>query len=270
MSNYMNMESYLKSLDGQIRRLNEVIDSLPEGSLSISRNGKYYIWRVKYSDGSRVYLPKDQEELAKKLALKKMYSIRLEETKKEANACRLYLKESPAYAESADFMLTHVNDEWKRLIGDSMKTIDERVYEWENSAYVKYDKYPERLIVPTMKKGEFVRSKIEATLAGCLYDLKIPYKYEKVTLIGNTKIAVDFTTLDVRTFQEVPIELFGMLDNADYRQNCKKKINLYVANDYIPGVNMLAFYESISKPLSPIYIRQVLEDYFFNYMPAGD
>ena len=67
----------------------------------------------------------------------------------------------------------------------------------------------------------------------------------------------------MRTFQEIPIELFGMMDDSEYVKNYRKKMNTYINNGYIPGINMLTFYESQKAPLNQITLNKKLEDFFF-------
>ena len=82
------------------------------------------------------------------------------------------------------------------------------------------------------------------------------------------QIAVDFTALDVRTFREIPIELFGMMHNTEYVQNCQKKLANYITNGFIPGINMITLYESSSMQLGPQQIRKTFEDFFINNPPV--
>lgn len=257
----------LKECELQIAELEEKIASLPEGKLHIIRNGKYYTWKVLMPGKKRVYLPKSEEEKAKLLAQKNIYLARLHDLKCEAKACARFLScEEKAVCEQ-EKLFEKASPELIRLAGDLFDFEDDKTSRWLKEPYERYTAYPERLIIPTLKEGERVRSKLEASAAGYLYTLKIPYKYEKITQIGGIKIAVDFTALDVRCGREIPIELFGMMDDPDYRKNYVKKMHTYINAGYIPGVNFLTFYESAAAPLNPAFMRKTLEDFFYKNPP---
>ena len=266
---YLNesMETYLKRCELRIKKLKELLAGLPEGEIQSFSNGRYRTWRVITPDGKRNYLSKKNTELARQLVLRKIYIDELHDLKTEAEACRRYLNYKRRYKDRADLRLKRMSSDLRDLAGESFKTRDERIAAWENETYEKYNKFQENLIHQTLQSKVKVRSKLEAAVANSLYTLKIPFKYEKMTSVGSVKIAVDFTALDVRTFQEILIEVFGMMDDSDYRQVHNRKLHTYIDNGYIPGVNLLTFYESAAAPLNPACIRQTLEDFFFNNPP---
>lgn len=264
-----SMLRHAEKCEQRIAELETKIAMLPEGVLRISRNGKYTIWRIHYADGRTEYLPKEKIGTARQLALKGLYLAQLEDLKKEAQACRRYMRHTCGSSGALDRFLEESNDEFRRLLGDAIKSKNERVRLWEVSPYKKYDKYPEMLRHRTLKPGEFVRSKLEVSGANNMYTLEIPYKYEKMIRVGEYDIAVDFTALDTRVFREIPVEFFGMMENAEYRKNHDRKMINYISSGYIPGVNMLAFYETTEAPLDQLFIRRTLEDFFFNNPPIA-
>ena len=261
------IECYFGRCNACIAELEKKIAALPPGKLHISKNGKYFTWHVLMPDGRRVYLPKSEEATAKKLALKNIFLAQLHDLKNEAEACARYLRRSKSSVRSLEKLFSDAGPELVRLTADSFRTKNARIAAWETAGYEKYGGYPEQIIIPTLKEGEKVRSKLEANAAGFLYTLGIPYRYEKVTVIGNTKIAVDFTALDVRNFREIPIELFGMMDNPEYRKTHNRKLMTYLNAGYIPGVNFITFYETPADPLNPMQMCQTFEDFFFNNPP---
>lgn len=264
---YETMESSVQRYGRQAAVLKKKIAAMPEGVLHISKSGKYYTWRVSFPDGRRIYLPKSEIELAKTLALKKFYLANLHDLEGELEACSRYVRYKSAKVSAVEKLYADSGEEFRNLLGSSFKLRDEKAAAWEKAAYEKYDKFPEKLNIPTLKKGEKVRSKVEASFAGSLFTHKIPYRYEQMLLLEDRKIAVDFMVLDTRTFQEIPVEIFGMMDNQEYRQNHNKKMTAYINSGYIPGVNFLTFYDTSASPLGLGVIDKILEDFFFNNPP---
>lgn len=261
------VEANLKMCEEQIEKYEKTIKSLPEGELHISKCGNYYTWRVHYPDGRRIYLPKSEEETAKKLAIKKLYTTRLNDLKAEAYACIRYLNFKSKNKSAVDKLFSRSGNEIRRLLGDSYKSFNDKISEWESEPYEKYDRFSENLVIDTLKPGEKVRSKNEAIVAGQLYQLGIPYKYEKVLILGNKKYAPDFTVLDIRTFKEIPLEVFGLMGDAEYKKGFVRKMNDYINNGYIPDVNMLMFFDTPGAPISEYNVNKKLENFFINYPP---
>ena len=261
------IEQQLYEFRQRIAELESLIEEFPPETLQISRNGKYYNWKIVKPDGRRVYLKKDQENLAASLTRKETLEAELYDLKNKAAACEKYLKCRGHCAEKLEKLFSAKSPEFKRLLALSYKTKDQRVEDWLNEPYERSADYPDQLIVPTIIDNLYVRSKLEAGVAGTLYMLKIPCKYEKITKIGNINAAVDFTALDVRNMREIPIEVFGMMDNEDYRKYHRRKMNTYTNAGYIDSVNFIALYESSRSPLSPQAIRTRLNDFFFKNPP---
>ena len=266
---YLNesMEQYLERCKNKIALLEKKISALPEGELQIHKNRNYCMWRVTDRKGGRIILPKDQEEKAVQLALKKLYAAQIHDLKTEAEAVARYLRYRKRSARAVERLLDREPPEYRRLLGKALMTSDERVRAWENAAYHKSEKYEEYLKYPTLKEHERVRSKYEALFAADLTTLQIPYLYEKILIAGGIEIAPDFTALDVRTFQEIPIELFGMMDDPEYRKMYKRKMKTYIEAGYIPGVNMLTFYETSEAPLNHMQAQEDLENFFYKRPP---
>lgn len=267
MSFDVSMDLYAQKLALQIAELEEQIVHMPEGRLQISRAGNYYNWKVVYPDKSRIYLPKKQILLAQALAKKNLCEAQLADLKEEQAACGKYIKYKSRSCSREERLLKQSGPEFIRLLGFDAKTKNERVTEWENSLYRKSEKFPELLKHPTLKDKEMVRSKFEADTARSLYLLNIPYRYEQIVRVGDVDVAIDFLALDVRNYREVALELFGMMDRPEYRRAHDRKLINYINNGYIPGINLLTFYESSNSPSNPMYIRQVLKDFFFNNPP---
>ena len=266
---YLNkiIKNYLKFCERKINECEKIIASAPPGRLHISRGGKYYTWKILTKEDGRKYLPKNEEELARKLAVKRYYEEQLIDFRQDAEICRRFLKDEAASPRAVQHLFENAAPEYRRLLGESFLSENEKIKLWEAESYEKFQNYPDQLIYTTLKKGERVRSKLEASAASCLCTLGIPYKYEKMTRVGDHRFAVDFTALDVRTYREIPIEMFGMMDSPEYVKSYKAKMHAYINAGYIPGVNFLTFYESPSMPLNTANMKKVLEEFFFNSPP---
>ena len=114
-----------------------------------------------------------------------------------------------------------------------------------------------------LQKEERVRSKSEKIIADKLYSLGIPYRYEcPLTLAGNIKMYPDFTILRMMTREEVYLEHFGMMDDANYVENVIFKLNTYEKNDIYLGVNLFVTYETSKKPINTMAVDRMLKQLF--------
>ena len=262
---YLNesMESQLKRLNRQIALLTEKTKGLAEGPLYISAVGPYYTWKTRDENGNLVYIPKDEEQRASELALHQYYDTFIHDLKAQAEACRRYVDYQKRSLCAVNKLLETANEEYIRLLGKALITPDERITAWENAPYEKSRAYPDALKYKTMKAGELVRSKLEAMVAACLTALGLHYRYEQIIHIDEWEIAADFRVLDTRTMQEIPLEVFGMMDDPAYRKTYKAKMKTYIDGDYIPGINMLNFYESSEAPLGQAEVLDELHRFFF-------
>lgn len=71
----------------------------------------------------------------------------------------------------------------------------------------------------------------------------------------------DFYCLNLRTRQEYVWEYFGMMDDPDYAGQAVQKLELYAANGYFPGKNLIITMESKSEPLSSFEIKRIINAY---------
>jgi len=131
---------------------------------------------------------------------------------------------------------------------------------WQEESYKTSNYLPECKVYST-KRGEMVRSKSEAIIADILYELKIPYKYEKALVLKNGTIKFpDFTVLNKKTRQEVYIEHFGLLDDELYLSSNLLKLDEYRNNGIYLGKNLLFTYETEDSPLDIKGIRKMFRE----------
>lgn len=267
MNMEFDMKGYISDLREQISELNSSLASMPEGRLVTCRDGDYYSWRVHKKGCAPVYLPKSQKETAMALALKELYSCRLHDLNIRLEAACRFNRYDERSVCKTDELAAKASPEFKRLLGDALSCGSAEAARWEAAEYERSAYYPENLIHDTLRGREKVRSKIEANAADALFTLKIPFRYEMMTMIGDRKIAVDLTALDVRIMREIPIEIFGMMDDLKYRNDQKWKLHQYIDAGYIPGVNMITIYEFSSSPLSLSSLLEIFTDFFIKTPP---
>ena len=123
-------------------------------------------------------------------------------------------------------------------------TKDTIIKRWQEGPYEKSTRpIPEDRRYVT-DRGETVRSKNEALCANCLARLGIPYHYEEILRFKDgTQAAPDFTIFSPKDSEIYIIEVMGMMSDSKYLEDNSKKIEKYARNGYIPGDNLLLFFE---------------------------
>ena len=243
----------------EIQKLKKEIRKFPEGTLNCTRNKKYYKWFWK-NGKTRTYIPKDNRMLAEKLAVKKYYSLQLDELLLEEQALEAYFQK---YNSKSQFKTEQFleNPEYFNLIKPFYKPISTELKEWAEQPYEKCDKYPGRLIHQTIA-GFKVRSKSEAMIVAALYRHKIPFRYECALQIGDVVIFPDFTIRHPKTGELYYWEHFGRMDEEKYRDSFQAKMCLYAKNGIIPTIHLITTYETKAVPLDMNFIEKVIQHYF--------
>ena len=261
MDYYFAVEKHLELCQKQISSLKQQLERFPEGTLHVWKNGNYFTWEVVMPDGRRIYVPKSKREYAGTMAAKKACQARLHDLLIEEEACLRYLRYiKKSRREFPEFLAS--GPTYSGLLPQQIKTDEQKIAEWMSASFRKYDKYPEGRNVPVLSGG-YVRSKSEAVIAGQMDIMGIPYRYEEVHKIGGVDIASDFTALCVKSWSEIIIEHFGMMDDSEYVRLFNRKIRLYTENGYIPDLNLLIFFETSDAPLDVRMVARKLEIVFF-------
>ena len=231
--------------ENRIFELEKSLGKYPPGTLQFHFNGYNYSWRISYKDRPRHSLSKKKRKYARKMAAKLAIEMEIGELKKEREACRKYLE----YCEkkTGEDKIWH-NEDFMSLLHEELGFLAADGEKWQKEEFEQCPKYPERKIYYTLR-GDKVRSKAEALIANILYTLKIPYRYEQAHVIGGRKLYPDFSVLNVRTGQIFIIEFFGMMHDSQYACDAGRKVDRYFSNGYVPGENILFFYESDRQPL---------------------
>ena len=108
------------------------------------------------------------------------------------------------------------------------------------------------------KNGEQVRSKSEVLIANALADAGIPYLYEKPLQLFDRTVLPDFTILDLRRRKTIYWEHFGMMEQEKYKDKAYEKIISYQRAGYMMGVDLIATFESSSRPLGTKEIGRMI------------
>lgn len=120
----------------------------------------------------------------------------------------------------------------------------------------------EQLKQPT-DRGDLVRSKYEQAIANVLYELKLPYLYEKPKVLNNTPYLPDFTIIDPLTGKYVYIEAFGMMRDEKYCISNIKKIHDYEAAGCTLGKDFFMVFDDPDSPFNPAAFRRMMLERFF-------
>jgi len=153
--------------------------------------------------------------------------------------------------------------EIQNLIVPLQETPEMRIQKWNAEIYEPNPAKPEHLRYET-EQGELVRSKSEMIIANLLYQHRdtILYKYERplqVVTDGKPRtIYPDFTILNIHTEKITYLEHAGMMDTPKYANDHVRKINTYMENNILPGLDVLFTYESEMCPLELKILKKTI------------
>lgn len=213
-------------------------------------NGQYAKWYVKQKQGTQ-YIARNQIELTKQLARKSELMHKIEELKSENRAIDAYVGIMESKASKLSRMVA--SEQFRKLL-----EVEEDQYKTWSQDYERNTKYPEGLIHKCVS-GNFVRSKSEVLIDMALFQHNISYRYECALDLGGITLWPDFTIMHPITGKVVYWEHFGMADNADYIDNCTKKIKLYLENGIVPTRDLIMTFETRDKPLNMEMVEKMIE-----------
>ena len=251
---YKKLKKRSAQLNKQIKEIQKKIKKLPAGKLVCCGDSFYR------SDGhKKTYIKKKDKALAEKLAIKKYLSALLEDFEKEKSATDMYLRHYPL-RQKADELFSS-SDSFQSLLFSFFSPISKELDDWMKSPYPTNTKHPEHLIVK-VGVNEFVRSKSEAMIAKTLKQYQIPYRYECQLILDDMEVYPDFTIRHPKTGDTFIWEHFGLLDKSDYQKNMLGKLQTYTSNNILPGIHLIATYETKDKPLTFEMIEMLVQYYF--------
>ena len=248
-------------LDSVLDITRKSLRNLPEGKLRVSRSKGYLrYYRITPDSGKNgKYIGTEGTKLIRDLA-QKDYDLRVVALiEKELNCLKKYEKimESGTYEGALDSL----SDERKKLVQPVCLSDEDFVKNWLARDYKRMG-FAEGEPAYDTAAGARVRSKSEALISNTLERWEVPQLYEvPMILKGYGKVCPDFLILNVRTRHEYIWEHFGMLDDPAYLENAMKKIEAYIENGYIPGINLIITFESSKHPLDLKTVNKLIETF---------
>lgn len=262
-----------KKLEENKQKLEEIENKLkntPIGSLKIQKKrGKddyYHQYKNKNTgEFEKKFICVNEKQLAKNLAEKSYLKKIKPLLEKQINLLENFQMQ---YNQNIiNDVYDNLSDRRRELITPILMTPKEQVRMWANEKYESNKKYTENMIYET-DRGEKVRSKSELIIANTLnHNKNLVYKYERpLELIINGQVQVfypDFTILNINTGKITYWEHAGLMDDPTYSSKFVNKINIYLDNDIVLGINLVITYETSNNPLNMKYVKKNIE-YFLN------
>ena len=213
-----------------------------------------------YNDGKITGIPSKNKEVLKKMAEKRLLSLKLKDEKTLAAAAERYLKAIDEKGlREQDYLRKH--PEIYRILADNCMTAQERIRQWKAMPFDPHVPNPENRTLRTID-GVLVRSRAELTIANLFASNNIPYRYEDPVDVGNLTFYCDFHLLHPVTFGEFYWEHFGLMSDPEYAAIARKKIVRYTQAGYIPGQNLILTYEDEHTLLDSEWIMNLIRHYF--------
>lgn len=260
----------ITGLEKMLGKVDDFLAHAPEGCLKWqNKNGKTYYYQQYAKDAEkcnkwvRRYIKKKDISLAEALAQKQYYIMLKPIIEKNISELRKFEKNYSSG--SVEKIYDALSRERKDLITPFQMSVIEKVKQWKEEVCEKNRAYPENLRYET-EQGELVRSKSEVIIANILYQNRrnILYKYEKplhVMVDGTMKtIYPDFTIINMHTGKITYWEHAGRMDDPYYANDFVKKMNVYLANDLLPGRDVIVTFEAQGNPLDIGAVKRMMKD----------
>lgn len=263
------LEARKTELETMVRELQPQVKKMPQGILICYKNKKSYRWIRRFHHEHRkqsksVYLPKENKELAKQLALKTYYTFQIEDAESELFAIKAYLKAYEKKKCSVNKTAEIFNNPgYMDLLPHKITQVEQENQSWQSQEYHHLEEYSNEKKIP-VSRNLSVRSKSEAIIAKTLDQHRIPYRYECELVIQGTSFYPDFTIRHPKTGELFYWEHFGLMDNPIYAAGCARKIQVYSQEKIYPMQNLIITSEDGIRPLNPNLVQTLVEHYFLN------
>ena len=139
---------------------------------------------------------------------------------------------------------------------------------WDKVISDRRPDYGSEAKVPT-RRGDFVRSKSESTIAdrllhhGLLYRIEFPLIVWDHRTQREIEYFPDFMILHPLTNEIIIWEHFGLIDSENYRNRCIKKLNDYSNSGYTIGKNLIISFETESMPFVSKQAEEIINGFFY-------
>jgi len=242
-----------------------IIAKAPRGNVRASKCGNsiqlYYIDECLENRNGK-YVPKKDREKARKIVereyLEKLRKVCISRRTEIEKVMQMLLATDPynvfgSMAEAKQQVISKI------LLDD-----EEFAEKWQSKSY-QGKSFPENYPEIYSERGERVRSKTEKIIADKLYKEGIPYRYEEpLFLEGFGVVYPDFKLLNVNTREEVLLEHFGRMDDAEYVEKSMRKLRLYEKNGYFLGKELLLTFETSQMPFDSRNFENMLKEMGFS------
>lgn len=245
-----------KELQAEMSGITQELRTLPEGKLIITKVSNWEKWYVSLN-GKKKYIPKEERELAEKLARRKFLEARQEDLQKEAEACEAYLKKQEFHSKTESY-LSNDNRYHTFMFPDCP---GDEIIKWFKSEYQRNMEHPENLVFRS-PSGNVVRSKSEMIIDELLFRYKIPYHYEELLQLPNGKLYFpDFKVYSFKRKKFMYWEHLGMMDKDWYVKRAEDKLKNYMNNGFMPQDNLILTMETGDNPLSYEKVESMIKLY---------
>ena len=243
-------------LSRTIDRLDEKIDSLPEGSIRVKHKAGTFHYLYYQGDKTIKYLRKNDSETIKNLIQKKYLKLVQKAAKQEVKALSKAIELYPKTR--MERVYEELPSELKEHALPIIPDDDQFAAKWQAEPFKPK---PFRKDAPKLYtlKGERVRSKSEVIIADRLFAKGIPYKYECPLRVGNGIIHPDFTILRMSDRKVVYYEHCGKMGDHGYVSDMLDRVDLYAHENIYVGDRLFLTFESEDHPFDLSYLDDFIE-----------
>ena len=245
------------AIEKQLQEISSMLEDLPVGKLLCAKNGKYFKWFA-VSHKKKAYIPKEERQLAERLAYRRYLEELQLDLKDELRLTKLTQR-------SMDRKYRHIKLLENAGILDLLQEklgLDSELKQWQEADYKSNPYYREELKIK-VHEGLYVRSKSELMIAMMLIRYQIPFRYECELQIANKVLYPDFTILHPKTKKIIYWEHLGLTDNYKYCRDNYGKLLDYFAEDIWFGDNLILTSETRRCPLDYETIEHRIKEFFF-------
>lgn len=246
-------------LSRTIDRLDEKIDSLPEGSIRVKHKAGTFHYLYYQEDKTIKYLRKNDSETIKNLIQKKYLKLVQKAVKQEVKALSKAIELYPK--NRMERIYEELPSELKEHALPIIPDDDQFAAKWQAEPF-KPKPFKKGAPKYYTLKGERVRSKSEVIIADRLFAKGIPYKYECPLWVENGFIHPDFTILRMSDRKIVYHEHCGKMTDPEYTKDIPERANKYARIGIFQGDRLFYTFESAECPLDIEALDAFIENNF--------